>query len=423
MNTKPIETLKTLDEFVVNAGYNAFESFQWDQYNFIFEGIPGPRMLMGTRGTGKSVCCTILGAAYQVYKDPNYTIAIITKEAKRSAEIVRAIAAALEANGVLLEEANTQTINLKAKAKGINQANIKSLALGGRGFRGLHPDLIILDDPVTELDAWSATERLRVKDKYDEIMKLNQNVAIIGQPVSNKDLYAQLWDVIPTFKQTWNDIPDRFFGTMYKPDLDKMRLTVSERTIQMSYFLNVPDDPSLAYAKIETVDYYCPSNMMFIDPSAGKGDYTGIAIGNIFMGQGKFVTVGFMFQEAWFDLLPTIEKLIHKFGVKKLMVETNGVGAGMPQMLYSAGMPCTAINTTSNKHQKIISMADQVPNMALTKLTSKIVQDGSLLEANQAFIDNVKDYTYDAKHDDGIDAMMSLIKCGFGIRNDVKVKK
>lgn len=418
LKTKEVEEKVSLDEFARRAGYNALESFQWDQYNFIYCGSKDARMLMGCRGTGKSVTCSILGAAYQIYLDPNFTIAIVTKEAKRSAELVRAIGACLEANGVILEENNGLKINVVGKAPGINQANVKGLAMGGRGFRGLHPDLIILDDPVTELDAWSATERMRVKDKYDEIMKLNSNVAIIGQPVSNKDLYSTLWDIIPTMKQTWDMIPDKFFGTIYKPDLEKLRMTVSERTIQMSYFLNVPDDPSLAYAKIETVDYLAPTNVMFIDPSAGKGDFTGISIGNVFMGTSKFVTLGFMFQEAWFDLLPTIEMLIHKFGVRALYVETNGVGAGMPDMLKRAGIPCTPINSTENKHHKIISFADQVPNMALYKLSSQVINDGGLLEANENFIRNVKDYTYDAKHDDGIDSLVSLIKHGFGLRND-----
>lgn len=418
LKTKEAEEKVSLDEFARRAGYNALESFQWDQYNFIYCGSKDARMLMGCRGTGKSVTCSILGSAYQIYLDPNFTIAIVTKEAKRSAELVRAIGACLEANGVILEENNGLKINVVGKAPGINQVNVKGLAMGGRGFRGLHPDLIILDDPVTELDAWSATERMRVKDKYDEIMKLNSNVAIIGQPVSNKDLYSTLWDIIPTMKQTWDMIPDKFFGTIYKPDLEKLRMTVSERTIQMSYFLNVPDDPSLAYAKIETVDYLAPTNVMFIDPSAGKGDFTGISIGNVFMGTSKFVTLGFMFQEAWFDLLPTIEMLIHKFGVRALYVETNGVGAGMPDMLKRAGIPCTPINSTENKHHKIISFADQVPNMALYKLSSQVINDGGLLEANENFIRNVKDYTYDAKHDDGIDSMVSLIKHGFGLRND-----
>lgn len=410
------ESKVSLNEFAMRAGYNALEEFQLDQYNFIYKGLKEARMLMGCRGTGKSVTCSIIGAAYQIYLDPNFTIAIVTKEAKRSAELIRAIGSCLESNGVILDENNGLKINVRGKNPGINQANCKGLAMGGRGFRGLHPDLIILDDPVTELDAWSATERLRVKDKYDEIMKLNSNVAIIGQPVSNKDLYSNLWDIIPTMKQTWDMIPDKFFGTIYKPDLEKLRMTVSERTIQMSYFLNVPDDPSLAYAKIETVDYLSPTNVMFIDPSAGKGDFTGISIGNIFMRTKKFITLGFMFQEAWFDLLPTIEMLIHKFGVRALYVETNGVGAGMPDMLKRAGIPCTPVNSTENKHQKIISYADQVPNMGLYKLSSSVISDGGLLEANENFIRNVKDYTYDAKHDDGIDSMVSLIKHGFGLR-------
>lgn len=410
----------SIDQFAINAGFNALEDFQKEQYSFVHENGTEPRLFLGCRGTGKSINATVIGSAYKIYLNPSYTIAIITKEAKRSAELVRAIGMCLESNGIELEENNGIKINRKDKPKGITQANVKGLALGGRGFRGLHPDLIILDDPVTELDAWSATERLRVKDKWDEIMKLNSNVAVIGQPVSNKDLYSVLRNIIITYEQTWDMIPDKFFGTMYKPNLDKLRLTVSERTIQMSYFLTVPDDPSLAYAKIQTVNYCCSENVMFIDPSSGKGDYTGISIGGVFMGTRKFVTLGFMFQEAWFDLLPTIEMLIHKFNVTALHVEINGVGAGMPEMLYKAGIPCTPVCTTENKHHKIISFADQVPNMALCKLTSEVINDGGILEANSLFIDNVKNYTYDAKHDDGIDSMVSLIKEGFGLRKERK---
>ena len=169
----------SINEFAVNAGYRPLEDFQMDQYNFIYNpDLQEPRMLMGSRGTGKSVTCSIIGAAYQIYLNPNFTIALITKEAKRSAELVRAVGQCLEANGIELEEFNGIKLNIKGKAKHISQANCKGLALGGRGFRGLHPDLIIMDDPVTEIDAWSATERIRVKDKYDEIVKLNSNIAI-----------------------------------------------------------------------------------------------------------------------------------------------------------------------------------------------------------------------------------------------------
>ena len=56
--------------------------------------------------------------------------------------------------------------------------------------------------------------------------------------------------------------------------------------------------------------------------------------------------------------------------------------------------------------------------MALTQLKASDGFGGRLLEANQLFIENVKEYTYDAKHDDGIDSMVSLIKEGFGIRNE-----
>jgi hypothetical protein len=136
------------------------------------------------------------------------------------------------------------------------------------------------------------------------------------------------------------------------------------------------------------------------------------------MDTGKFVTLGFMFQEAWYDIIPTIEMLIRKFNVSWLGVEINGVGAGMPDALYKIGIPCDPVCTTENKHHKIISFADQVPNMALTKLSSDLINDGSLLEANERFIENVKDYTYDAKHDDGIDSLVSLIKFGYGLRND-----
>lgn len=384
-------------------------------HHFIVEHTE-PRLYLATRGIGKTVQGTILTTAYLLYLDPSYTIGIITKEGKRVQEIVRAIADCLLAVDVPLENYNGSIINLRNKPRHIDQANVKGITIGGRGLRGLHPKLIILDDPVTELDAWSEAERRLVKDKWDEICKLNTNICVIGQPVCSKDLYSTLRGVVLTYEHTWDDIPDEFFGTIYKPDLDKLRLVVSERTIQMSYFLNVPDDPSLAYAKIETVDYAAPKNVMFIDPSSGKGDYTGIAIGNIFMGTSKFVTVGFMFKESWFDLLPNIELLIRKFNVRALYVETNGVGAGMPDMLARAGVPCTPVNTTENKHHKIIGFADQVANMALTKLDSRSGMDGTYLEANQLFIENVKNYTYGIKHDDGIDAMVSLIKEGFGLR-------
>lgn len=139
-------------DFAVKVGYNRPEDFQMLIHEFICENSE-PRLYLATRGIGKTVQGTILTTAYLLYKNPNYTVGIITKEGKRVQEIVRSIADCLLAVGVPLESFNGSTINLKAKSFAINQANCKGITIGGRGLRGLHPDLIILDDPVTEVDA------------------------------------------------------------------------------------------------------------------------------------------------------------------------------------------------------------------------------------------------------------------------------
>lgn len=285
--------------------------------------------------------------------------------------------------------------------------NFTALTIRSKGIRGRHPDLIIMEDPITPEDT-SETERARVKKVYEELLKLTRNIVIIGQPVHAEDLYQQLRDRIPTLGVWYGAIPE------LDKDLDVERCAgVSEASIQASYFGVITDDNSLPFRRCEVVDYYNRKNVMFIDPSHKGGDLTAIAVGG-FLGD-TLPVVGFAFKKAWYDCLEEIDYIIGKYGVGRVSIETNGLGELPVMQLRSAGLAgVMGKNHTGNKHSRIMNMASFVDAIKLTKAGDV---PPAFIQANELFIERVKKYEYNVKQDDPPDAMAGL--CGLiGIIKD-----
>jgi hypothetical protein len=234
------------------------------------------RMLLGARGYGKTDYAVILGAAYDVYLHPEIsTTLIVTKSKERNASMLREIQEACEKNGVVFERANATHLRARGihgKDHSVSAVTIKTVTLRGR-----HPKRVIMDDPVTEDDTGDATRRL-AKKKYNEIMKLTQNVAIIGQPAHQYDLYAELRGIVKTLEIAHGSIPE------LDADLEAQRIAgVDEASISASYHLKILTEGTLPFHGIKYVDVFPRGDSVaFIDPSEG-GDYTALAIVRTFM--------------------------------------------------------------------------------------------------------------------------------------------
>ena len=378
---------------------------QIEMANWAFDHKEEPRLILGARGYGKTDYVTINGSGFKLLNDRQYKILLITKENERGKEIVAEIREGLSQNGVKFANRAKKKIRIVG-CRG-KEDNFTALTIRSKGIRGRHPNLIIMEDPITPEDT-SETERRRVKKVYEELLKLTRNIVIIGQPVHAEDLYQELREKIPTLGVWYGAIPE------LDKDLDVERSAgVSEASIQASYFGVITDDNSLPFRRCEVVDYYNRKNVMFIDPSHKGGDLTAVAVGG-FLGD-TLPVVGFAFKKAWYDCLEEFDYIMGRYGVGRISIETNGLGELPVVQLRSAGMVgVMGKNHTGNKHSRIMNMASFVDAIKLTKVTDV---PPAFIQANELFIERVKKYEYNIKQDDPPDAMAGL--CGLiGIIKD-----
>ena len=178
---------------------------QVEMANWAFDHREEPRLILGARGYGKTDYVTINGSGFKLLNDKQYKILLITKENERGKEIVAEIREGLAQNGVKFANRAKKKIRIVG-CRG-KEDNFTALTIRSKGIRGRHPNLIIMEDPITPEDT-SETERRRVKKVYEELLKLTRNIVIIGQPVHAEDLYQELREKIPTLGVWYGAIPE-----------------------------------------------------------------------------------------------------------------------------------------------------------------------------------------------------------------------
>lgn len=391
---------KSFEDFCEVANYPAAYAKQIEMVKFGTSEIV-PRLLLGSRGYGKTDYVVILGIAYEIYLNPETeTNLIITKSKERNAAMLREIQAACEKNGVVFDRANATHLRargLHGKDHSVSAVTIKTVTLRGR-----HPKRTVMDDPVTEDDVSEAT-RFHVERVYNEVMKLCSNVLIIGQPAHQYDLYAKLRGLVKTMEVPHGSIPE------LDHDIEAQRLAgVSEASISASYHLKVLTEGTSPFDKVRYMDKF-PSGgtaVAFIDPSEG-GDYTSISIIKAHM-QGVAV-VGFVWKRAWNHCLDDMVPKLQEYGVQKLAFETNCTGEQPVDMLRSLfkGIGVVGRRTHTNKHARIMAAGNYAHLIHLSK------------QSDKTYIDHVVKYEYKAKFDDAPDSLASCLEWIGLIRGEI----
>lgn len=386
------ETKVSFREFCVNAGYPPPFAKQEEMKAFAIDGEK-PRLLLGARGYGKTDYLTILGVAFSVYMDPeNQTVLIITKSKARNTAIMSEIANALENNGVVLNKKNTSCVRaegLQGKDYSVEAITIKT------SMRGRHPKLVIMDDPVTEEDVSEAMRQL-VKRKYNEVLKLCDNVCVIGQPAHAYDLYSELRPTLNKLEVAYGQIPE------LDHDLEAQRLAgVDEHSIKASYFLEISSETGNPFDQIKELDHYPPGpSVAFIDPSFEGHDYTALTILRGYM--DGVAVYGKAFKRPWHLCLEDIVSELKRMNVLKLAFETNSLGDQpvdiLRGLLKDTGIGVVGRKTTGNKHARIMSAGKFAHLIHLSK------------ESDAIYSKQVKQYEFKAKFDDCPDSLASCME-------------
>jgi hypothetical protein len=256
-------------------------------------------------------------------------------------------------------------------------------------MRGRHPKRIVMDDPVTEEDV-SAAMRKTVKRKYDEAYKLSPNVLVIGQPAHSDDLYAELRPRLKKMEVAFSEIPE------LDADLDAMKLAgIDPVSIEMSYFLKVPEAAAMPFGKIKFCDAMpVGDSVAFIDPSDG-GDFTAVSVIKGYL-QGVAVE-GRTFKRAWYLCIEDFREFFKKLNVKNVCFETNATGSQpviqLRQAFADLGIGVVGKHSDSNKEAVIMSAGSMSPMIFLSK------------ESDPNYTKQVTKYEPGAEFDDGPDSL------------------
>jgi ABC-type taurine transport system ATPase subunit len=385
---------KTFEEFVTAADYPAPFPKQVEMMHFGIEET-GTHMLLGARGYGKTDYVTILGAGYRIYRDPQYRVLIVSKSQERNAAMVAEVAKALRANGIAVETENSKclrVVGLHGK-----DHSVSTITVGAKSARGRHPDLVLMDDPVTEEDVSEAT-RKKVQRLYNEVTKLTPNVLIIGQPAHKYDLYETLR---PLLKEQLKllEVPHGSIPEL-DHDLEAQRLAgVSEESIQASYFLKVISEASSPFERVKYIDHFpVGDSVAFIDPSFEGGDYTALSIVRAHF--DGVVVQGHVFKKAWNHCLEEMAARMKECQVRRLCFETNSLGDQPITLLRQVlqGIGVVGKKSTSNKHSRIMAAGPFAHLIHLSKTSDRI------------YLEHVVKYEYGAKFDDAPDSLASCLE-------------
>ena len=396
-NTQPVKV--DFETFCRNASYPLPFAKQTEFIDFSFGG--GFRMLEAARGYGKTDYVAIVRPAYEIYKNPKKTFIVINKDKSKAKSAIAEMARCLEANGVDLE-VNT-TSNFRVKGLVGKQDNGKAMSTKMSPKQN-HPDFIICDDIVDIKDKYSPAERKYIRDYFEALTGLSDNIIFLGQPVFYKDLYSEIRHRLKVMSLPHGSIPE------LDHDLEARRAAgVSEAFINANYHLKVSADASVPFAGIEEVNFFpSSSSFMWIDPSDGQGDYTAICVltGNF----EDLIFAGFCFNKAWYECEEELKQIWSMYRAEKGGFETNKHGNHPVILLRQKGLNFAGRATTENKEAKIQNAATHKKNIKLSTFVPN--KNADLIEANKLFNKTVKEYEYkggtDIK-DDAPDAIASAM--------------
>lgn len=411
-----LDCLNTLDKFfediVVFAnflGYDKITKMHNDWFKYLFLNKKELVILQAHRNSYKTTLI-IIAIALFLLANPKMTILIVRKTEELAIQLVFEIQKIIKSEEYRFLMKNLHNINyneIKETQNKIDfgfctrEPNVLSASIG-KNLTGLHFDMIICDDIVTEKDRYSKKERETTKKFFWELKNILKKesvfkkIVLIGTPWSSDDLFAELekkefdilkYDIYRTniFNQKEilelrNLMPISLFACNYE---------LKHISSEENYFNNL---------KIENIDFNGKKCYMHIDTAFTGEDYTAITL--CFIENNKFFVRGFCKKINAFDLIDYFINLINNYNVLRVYIESNSDQGGIARELRKKAM----INIISykekvNKHLKILEN--------IKKNFNKIILD---INSDKEYLEQILNYSDFVKNDDAPDSLASIIK-------------
>ena len=272
-------------------------------------------------------------------------------------------------------------------------AQLTGMGIGG-SLTGKHYDIIFTDDIVNLKDRASRAERERTKDAYREIKNLiNRGGKIFntGTPWHPQDAF----EIMPEPERwAWNET-----GLMTKEDYDEIAKVTTPSLLAANYQLrHIPSDDVIFLDPKTGADIsMVMQGQCHVDAAYYGEDFTAFTAMNVH--DGKRYVYGRMWRKHVEDVTDLIVADIERLKLGRMYMETNADKGYAAKAFRAKGV---RVQTYAEKMNKFIKITTYLK----TAWPDVIFCEGT----DQAYINQICDFTEDAEHDDAPDSLSSLCR-------------
>lgn len=364
----------------------------------------GDATIMAHRGSYKTTCVAGSIALIMMFW-PNKRLAFMRKTDGDVKEVIAQVRKMLETNEA---KALTKTIwgvpvRLTASTQGELSTNLTndprgSSQLIGTGVNGSltgkHFDIIFTDDIINTKDRISRAEREHTKQVYMELQNVKNRGGRIfntGTPWHVDDASTlmpspKIWDCYST-------------GLMDHEEIEHVRSRMTASLFAVNYELrHIPSD-DVIFTRPQTGAHISmvKQGQCQVDAAYYGEDYTAFTALN--KHDGKLYVYGRIWRKHVEDVTPIIAEEVKRLLLGRMYMETNADKGYAAQAFRGHGIRVQTYAEAMNKHVKIVTYLKTAwPDIVFCEGT------------DQAYIDQICDYTEDAEHDDAPDSLASLVQ-------------
>ena len=372
----------------------------------MFNGV-SDSTLQAHRGSYKTTCVAIALALLIVCK-PNLKIAFFRKTDRDVTDIINQIQKMLKSDVMMyivetlwgkelvLTKANSSEISTNLTSDPRGGAQLVGLGIGG-SITGKHYDIIFTDDIVNIDDRTSKAERERTRLFYQELQNIKNRgerckIFNSGTPWHKEDAFELMpkpkkYDVYST-------------GLISDIEREQIRKKMLPSLFAANYELKHIASEDVIFTNPQTgadPNILMDSNYCHIDAAYEGADYTAFTI--IQKKKGIFYVFGKVWRKHVDDCTEEIIAIRKYFRAGRIYCENNGDKGYLAKALRGYGEVVTTYHEGMNKYIEIGTF--------LKFNWERVV---FVQGCDQAYLDQILDYTEDAEHDDAPDSLACAIR-------------
>lgn len=365
----------------------------------------GDWVLQAFRGSYKTTCVSVALALVMMLA-PNDRVAFMRKTDTDVKEVLaqvrrmletdeaRAASAMVWGRPIRVVTATQSEITTSLTRDPRGAAQLMGMGING-SLTGKHFDRIFVDDIVNLKDRTSRAEREHTKQIWMELQNVvNRGGRIVstGTPWHVDDAFTLMGE---PEKWDYRSMPD----VMSAEDAEDMRSRMSPSLFAANYELrHIPsDDVMFTNPRTGADPERVRNGECHVDAAYYGEDYT--AFTALAVHDGVYYVYGRLWREHIDDVMGEIVLEVERLGLGRIHTERNADKGYGAKALRERNLRVRAYDESTNKHIKISTYLKSAwPDIVFV--------DGT----DQAYIDQICDYTEDAEHDDAPDSLASLIR-------------